>query len=61
MQELERVNPDLEKLKSHFQFPNGSLIEYDVNAPKDKWVIKRVDEITMDSAYDSWPLIDGEF
>ncbi|WP_235114868.1 hypothetical protein [Cyclobacterium qasimii] len=51
----------MEKLKSHFQFPNGSLIEYDVNAPKDKWVIKRVDEITMDSAYDSWPLIDGEF
>ncbi|ALJ04929.1 hypothetical protein APS56_07245 [Pseudalgibacter alginicilyticus] len=58
---LEKENSDLEKLKTQFKFSNGSLIIYDVYAPKNKWVIKQVDSTPLDRLYDDWPLIHGEF
>lgn len=58
---LEKANPDMERLKTHFQFPGGSLIEYDVKAPKNKWVITQVDKSNIDREFDNWPLINGEF
>lgn len=53
-------NPDRELLKRQFQFPAGSKICYDLNSPKEKWVITTVDGKPVDRAYDHWPLIDGE-
>ncbi len=58
---LEKENSDLEKLQTHFQFPEGSLIEYNVNAPKSKWVIVQVDNTPVARKYGHWPLINGEF
>lgn len=60
---LEKIvssNSDQKKLSNTFQFPDGSRIEYDVNAPKNKWVIKSVDGKPTDRDFDKWPLIDGE-
>lgn len=61
VRDLEQANPDMESLKTHFQFPGGSLIEYDLKAPKHKWVITQVDKTNLDREYDNWPLITGEF
>jgi hypothetical protein len=46
-------------LKSQFQFPAGSKIDFDVNASKEKWVIKSVDGKSVDRDFDVWPLING--
>lgn len=54
------ANPDPENLKSQFQFPGGSKIDFDVNAPKNMWVIKAVDGKPLNRDFDSWPLIAGE-
>ena len=55
------ANSDPEQLNQAFQFPGGQKIEYDVLAPKNKWVIKAVDGNPLDRDYDKWPLIGGEF
>ena len=60
VKKLAEANPDPEKLKSSFQFPVGAKIEYEVLAPKDKWVITGVDGKPVDREYDKWPLIEGE-
>ena len=53
------ANPNPEKLKSEFQFSYGYKIDFDVNAPKNKWIIKSVDGKPLDRDFDSWPLISG--
>ncbi len=58
--ELFNSNPDAGVLKRQFQFPGGSKIEYDVNAPKNSWVIKAVDGKEMHREFDKWPLIAGD-
>jgi len=57
---LMEANPDPEKLKVEFRFPAGSLIEYDIDSPKDKWVIKSFDGKPLNRDYDNWSLIEGE-
>lgn len=61
MQALEASNNDKDVLKTQFKFPGGSFVEYDVNAPRNKWVITGVDKQTVEREYDSWPLISAEF
>ena len=60
VKKLAESNPDPEKLKSSFQFPAGAKIEYEVLAPKEKWVITAIDSKPVDRDYDKWPLIEGE-
>jgi hypothetical protein len=59
VKKLMEANPDPEILKSQFRFPSGSKIDFDVEAPKDKWVIKSVDGKPLDRDFDRWPLICG--
>ena len=61
LEKLISSNPDPEQLKRQFQFPDGSRIGYDLNAPKDKWVISSVNGKPVDRDYDHWPLIAGYF
>lgn len=61
LKKLENENPDRENLQTQFRFPDGSLIEYDPLAPKDKWVITKVNQSKLDRNYENWPLIDGTF
>jgi hypothetical protein len=56
---LMEANPNPEILKSQFQFPAGCKIDFDLDAPKDKWVIKSVDGKPLDRDFDRWPLISG--
>jgi len=58
--ELLKINPDADLLKTTFQFPGGSRISYDVNAPKNKWTIISADNQLLDRDFDQWPLISGD-
>jgi hypothetical protein len=59
-EKLLESNPDAKVLMKQFQFPGGRKIEYDVNAPKNSWVIKTVDGKPADREFDKWPLIEGD-
>ncbi len=61
VEKLQKFNKDVEQLKTQFRFPEGSLIEYEVNAPKNKWVVKAVDGIQQDRLFDKWPLVEGVY
>ncbi len=52
-------NPEVKTLKQKFVFPNNQIVEYDVNAPVSKWVIKCIDGVKTDRKFGSWPLISG--
>ncbi len=59
LDEIVKQNSDTGKLQELFQFQNGLKIHYDVNAKKNTWVIKSVNDSVMNRDYDQWPLIDG--
>jgi hypothetical protein len=59
--QLTQSNPNIELLKTSFQFPGGSKLTYDVNAPKNKWVIISDNVQLLDRDFDNWPLINGDF
>ena len=47
-------NSDEKKLTTHFNHPNGNLIEYDLNSPKDQWVIKSINKINTNRNFSKW-------
>jgi hypothetical protein len=57
---LEKSNPSDEQLKTQFQFPDGQIITYDVNAPQNKWVIKSIDGKSIERDFSKWELINNE-
>ena len=52
-------NPDKNLYKTQFSHPNGNFIEYDLDAPKDTWVIKSVNNQPVKRQFDRWPLFEG--
>ena len=60
LQKITASNPDSKLLEKQFHFPDGSVIEYDLTASKDTWVIKAVDNKPVDRNFEKWPLIDGD-
>lgn len=55
----ENNNPEI--LKSQFRYPNGTLLEYDLLAKRNQWVMTAKDGQLLDREFDSWPLIQGVF
>lgn len=55
------LNSDWAKLEHQFTMPEGTTIEFDVNSPKDRWVIQAINGKPVDRKYDCWPLIQGDF
>lgn len=53
------LNPDKQLYITQFKHPNGNVIEYDLNAPKNKWVITAVNNIPVDRQFDHWPFFEG--
>ena len=56
---INELNPDKKLLQRQFHHPNGHFIEYDTEAPKNTWVIKSIDQKTMERNLDNWPFFDG--
>lgn len=59
-QDVLKENSNSEILNSQFKFPNGPLLEYDVLAPKNKWVMTAVNGKKLNRDFDSWPLLEGD-
>lgn len=56
---LQKNNPEMDKLRHEFQIPDGDHITYDVDAPKNKWLIKTINSKPVDRKFDNWPLLIG--
>jgi hypothetical protein len=54
VEELQKENPDEDLLKEEVHFPDGLKIQYDIKAPKGKWVIKSSNTLHADRDYDDW-------
>ncbi len=59
--ELESMNPESRKLEHRFSFPGGEELSYNVDAPKDRWVMESVNGKELSRYFDKWPLIQGSF
>jgi hypothetical protein len=58
LEDILRKNSDEKKLSTYFHHPNGNIIEYDLNSPKDQWVIKSVNKISTNRNFSEWDLFD---
>jgi hypothetical protein len=56
---LYQANPDESQLSGKFYWPDGNCITYDLNAPKEYWVIKSCGHTQLDRVFDQWPLMQG--
>lgn len=59
LSEILSNNSDEELLNTQFKHPNGNLIEYDLDSPKDIWVIKAVNKEPVNRQFHSWPFFEG--
>ncbi len=58
--ELHRRNADPARLKERFVRPDGNIVGYNTEAPKNLWVIKSYNGARLDRDFDSWPVLEGE-
>jgi len=58
--QVSESNSDPRLLYSEFQWPGGKRITYDVNAPKDQWVVISAGGQAVPRTHDRWPLMTGE-
>ena len=59
LRNLMAANPDEAKLANEFVFPGGRKLTYDLNSPRDRWVMISDSEKCLDREFDRWPLLDG--
>ena len=55
LKDVETVNADERALNHSFQVPGGELVEYDLTAPKNRWVITKIDGQPVRRKFDRWP------
>ena len=55
------ANPDPLALRHSFTFPGANTLTYDLDSPKDKWVMISDGSTMLDRSFDRWPLLSGEF
>jgi hypothetical protein len=58
---LADANPSSETLQTRFVWPKGDTIAYDINAPKNQWVMTSFNGELLDRDFDSWPRINSLF
>ena len=61
VEKIASVNPSALNLYHTFRFPNGETLEYDLNAKKNRWVIKSVNGEKINRKHDKWPRWQGTF
>ncbi|MGA1792583.1 MAG: hypothetical protein ACMUHM_01395 [Thermoplasmatota archaeon] len=55
---IDHLNHDVRSLGFTFEFPGGERIDYDVLAPRNRWVITAVGGQEVDRKFDRWPLLE---
>lgn len=56
---LNQLNPDERELRSVFNSPEGESINYDILAPRNRWVIVSIGAQDVDRKFDRWPHLNG--
>ncbi|MDG1941958.1 MAG: hypothetical protein P8I54_06275 [Flavobacteriaceae bacterium] len=59
---LEKIiqnNSDERQLNHRFHHPNGNIIEYDLESPKDQWVITSVNKNSTDRNFSKWAFFES--
>ncbi|MCX6327814.1 MAG: hypothetical protein NT144_14400 [Bacteroidia bacterium] len=59
LNEIVISNPDKKLYQTQFKHPNGNFIEYDLDSPKDTWVITSVNNKPVNRQFDRWPFFEG--
>jgi len=60
LEAVENVNSDMDALRHTFLSPEGVLISYDTDAPRNRWVIHHIDDQPVDREFDGWPRLQGD-
>ena len=55
LQAISKANKSHEQLFQTIVLPTGQKVAYDLNAVKNEWVIKAIDNIKVDRDFDGWP------
>lgn len=53
---LAETNPDPQRLRRTFHRPGDGRVDYDVDAPADRWVLEAADGGALERRFDTWPL-----
>ncbi|MGI6137529.1 MAG: hypothetical protein ACOYI9_00715 [Candidatus Hydrogenedentales bacterium] len=59
LKDIRKTNENEADLQTRFTGLDGTVIHYDLNAPKGTWVIKGINDHPVDRDYDHWPQLDG--
>jgi hypothetical protein len=59
LSQIHTGNPDPKLYQTQFKHPNGNFIEYDLDSPKDTWVIKRINKQSVNRKFWRWPFFEG--
>ncbi len=54
------VNEDTVLTRTRFTHPDGTVLEYEPDAPKGAWVMKSVNGQELERAYDAWPQFESD-
>ena len=57
LQAITKANTDREQLSQTIVLPTGQTVAYDLNAAKNEWVIKAIDNTDVDRDFDHWPIL----
>jgi hypothetical protein len=57
-EKLAGANKNADELRTMFHRPDGGSVSYDLNAPKNKWVITAIDGKPTNRDFDAWPQMD---
>ena len=53
------LNANKDLLSHQFTYPNEQVVQYDLNAPPQKWVITTFNNVLLERVVDQWPLINS--
>lgn len=59
LEKIVKNNSDERQLNHFFHHPNGNRIEYDLESPKDQWVIKSINKIKTDRNFSKWAFFES--
>ena len=60
LEAVENDNSDMVALRHTFQSPQGTRVDYDTDAPRNRWVIERINGQPVDREFDGWPRLQGK-
>ncbi len=60
LEALLATNPDPAQLENQFITPDGTVLEYEPDAPKGTWILKSANGRELEQAYDAWPQFEGD-